>query len=171
MFALLTKGQYVESPIPKWGDSRTAAFASDLTTVLRRHSPAIVLPTVRDADYCAVPVAALDACVAHTLRTLQKQGIRYTKNAWDCEDFVNELHQVLRKSAALAGIERAPLSCVVNAMLDHGFAGVHPKPGSAHALACVLTESGPFIIECQNGTRCPIEVYPNKARMYEAWNL
>jgi hypothetical protein len=147
------------------------AKVSSLTDALRRHAPLLRVAAARDTDYCAVPVAVLEACIRHTLHALEKQGIKYTKNAWDCEDFVNELHQTLRKAAALARIELSPVSCVVSAALDHGFAGVHPKPGAMHALGCVLTEAGPFIIECQNGTKCPIEQYPNKATLAEAWNL
>lgn len=168
-FAILSKNQYVATHLPPWSGGSPAQVA-DFITAIRRHSPLCVFPMARnDADYCSVPVAVLEAAIRHTLQSLDKQGIKYRKNAFDCEDFVNELHQTLRKMAAKAGVERSPISCMIRVMLTYDFANV--KPGGAHALACIQTDAGPFVVESQNGLKCPIEEYPNRAAIFDASNL
>jgi hypothetical protein len=169
MFAILTKGQYVESPLPLWvGQVRPAPLA-EFVSCLKRYSPIAVFPFYRDAGYCLVATKDLDSAITHTLRTLSNQGIKYTSNSWDCEDFVNELHQTIRKMAAKAGLEFAPITCVISVKAVNEWAGV--KPGGAHALASVMTELGPVVVETQNGKRCSIETYPNRAFIFEVSNL
>lgn len=169
-FAFLRKGEYVESPLPPWIGGAALASADDFRSAVIRHAPLCVFPLAKnDAEYCSVPVAVLEAAIRRTLATLTKQGIKYTANSWDCEDFVNELHQTIRKIAALAGILRAPITCQIRVLLHHEFATV--KPGGAHAMACVQTESGPFVVESQNGIKCPIEAYPNRTSIYDVSNL
>lgn len=169
-FSIIGSSQVATPAIPKWQGGVASASVVDFRLAILRHSPACRFPFVQaDAEYCTVPTDVLDAAISITLKTLAAQGISYTKNSWDCEDFVNELHQAIRKIAAKAGILRAPITCglAVDAKLPFGEV---TAPGG-HEVACVQTEAGPVIVESQNGQRCAIEAYPNRATLWEVSNL
>jgi hypothetical protein len=170
LFSIIGSSQVAIPAVPKWAVGAPVGSAFDLKAAVLRQSPGCKMPFISaDADYCLVPLVVLDAAVGRTLKVLAAEGIGYTKNAWDCEDFVNELHQNIRKMAAKAGILRAPVTCglaVANAL---PWANV--PAGNGHEVACVLTDEGPMVVEPQNGIRCPLAAYPNRGNILELSNL
>jgi hypothetical protein len=169
MFALLTKGQYVASLPPKWEGQSMPVTIQDLQASIRRHSPRANIAGGKDTAYIAVPYAVLTQAVQWTLNDLRKKGVVYTKNAFDCEDFVNKLHVTLREMAALANIQLSPLDCCIAVDCKHDWATV--PAGTMHALAAVYTDRGVVITESQNGQCVAIEEYPNRSTIVQADNF
>ena len=170
--AILPSGSIILPPLPVWpaGDRfRVMAGLAEFQSTLRRHSPAIRFGTAKDASYLLVPTSVLGAALAWTLRALAAQGVSYSGEAFDCEDFVNELDSTLRKMAARAGIRAAPLTCCLSVLQQNDWAGV--PGGGAHALAAVHTDSGVWIAESQNGRTTPVETFPNRSTMLLADNF
>lgn len=169
MFALLSKHQYVASKPPAWTGAPVFVTLADFQSSLRRHAPNCTMGYAKDGAFVVVPMTVLDAAANWTLTSLKNQGITYGPEAFDCENFVNELHQTLCKMAVLAGIKATPLTCCVMANLTHAWAGAGST--GAHALTGVLTNRGVVIMESQNGQRCAIEEYPNRSTIYRADNF
>lgn len=169
-FGFYSKGTIIIPPMPKWPEVATpVANIAAFQQAIRKHSPACRFGDLKDGAYMAVPVAALRLAIDWTLRALKEQGIVYTPESWDCENFVNEADQTLRKMAMRAGLKASPLTCCFTVNLSVEWAGV--APGRSHALMGTLTDSGVFVSESQNGQSCPIEVYPNRSGIAVADNF
>lgn len=169
-FGFYSKGTIIIPPMPKWPEGPTQRVTvADLQIAVQRHSPACRLGTQKDAEFIAVPAGILQPAILWTLRSLQAQGIVYTPESWDCENFVNEADQTLRKMAALAGLKASPLTCCISAVLTAEWANA--KPGGAHALMGTMTDRGLWISESQNGQTCAIELYPNRSTLTLADNF
>lgn len=171
-FALLRSGSIILPPLPVWpvGDRyRVTAGLAEFQSVLRRHSPGIRFGQAKDSSFVLVPIDVLRRALAWTLRSLSAQGIVYAGEAFDCEDFVNELDSTLRKMAARAGIHAAPLTCCLTVLQQNDWGAV--QAGGTHAVAVVQTDNGPWIAETQNGQATPIESYPNRSTLELADNF
>lgn len=160
-FGFYPKGTVILPPLPKWPEGqRQFVTILDLRNAVARHSPQVDIAGPKDAQYLLVPYSLINEACAWTLLALKRQGISYVTNSWDCENFVNELDQTLRKIAALAGITASPLTACISVRLNFMWAGV--PAGGYHALAGIMTDRGLIICESQNAQVCPIEQYPNR---------
>lgn len=160
-------------PMPEWPGDRKAVLVSydTITDTIRRHT---TLPCTfsapSDAELTLIPSTLLQAAVAWTIASLKAQGVGYTANAFDCENFQRELCQTLAKIAARAGIKASPATGGLSVQQRNDWAGVPGKPGMAHQVAAAQTELGLWVIESQQPTlnATPIEAYPNRAFIYAA---
>jgi hypothetical protein len=160
-FGFYSSGTIIIPPMPKWpAGINGIALVDAFKTIVQRHSPGCIFDDSYDASFIAVPHAIVGPALAWTLRSLQEQGVKYTAESWDCENFVNEADQTFRKMAAIAGIKASPLTCVLTVLPHIPWAGVLAT--GAHAIGCVMTDLGPWVFESQNGQVCPIETYPNR---------
>lgn len=167
MFSFFGHSQVRMKPLPQWPSGpRTSATYAALCDELRRHSPLIACEPAQDADYVLLPHALLKAAIDVALSRLWSDGVRYTRNSWDCEDFRNELCQTVRKIAARAGIPVAALIGGIDVIQDKPWANV--AAGGTHALALAHTDAGPVVIEAQNGTLAPLSLYPNRQGILRA---
>lgn len=167
-FALLSSGQYVAAPLPAWrGESRRVLWGEIAQTLLR-HSPQTIINAPSDSAFDSVPDELLAPAVGWTLRTLAGQGVRYTAESFDCENFQRELCQTLAKMAAVAGLRLAPATGGLYAEQRFPYGGT--PAGGYHAVCAVwLTRAGLTVVEPQAaGISTPIEAYPNRASIREA---
>lgn len=169
-FAIIRRGQYVMDPLPQWGDQpRIPVQRQALIEAVHKHSPqVVVLSHPLDSMYVLVPLPVLRAAAKRALYVMAKEGVRYVNNAWDCENYVNELHQVIRKMAAQAGITSSPLTACLSVRQEKAWAQV--PSGGGHAVAAVMTTEGLVICESQNGETIPFDMYPNRANAFEIGN-
>jgi hypothetical protein len=163
------KTQYLATALPAWVGPATFAPLASFTSILLRHSPHCQLSHAKDSAFLVTPQATLTAAIKHTLQNLDRQGVKYTPESWDCEDFVNEVHGTLRKMAAIAGHRGTPLTCCISVAAINPWANV--KSGGFHALLATLTENGVAVSESQNGITTTIETYPNRTTIVQADNF
>lgn len=169
-FGFYSKGTVILPPLPKWPEGATQLVdLAALKAAITKHSLLCRFGDAKDGVYLVTPILALRQAVEWTLRALDAQGVKYTAESWDCENFVNEVDQTLRKMAAISGIKASPLTCCLTVNLTVTWAGV--LPGRSHALMGTMTEAGLYITESQNGQSVPIEVYPNRNGIAVADNL
>ena len=157
-------------PLPKWpGDKQPLPVTYDaIKDTIRRHTTVPCnFGNASDAEFTLIPSALLAAAVAWTIASLKAQGVGYTANAFDCENFQRELCQTLAKVAARAGLKVSPATGGLSVMQNHAWGGV--QAGGNHQVACAMTELGLVIVESQQPilASTPIEAYPNRATIYD----
>lgn len=169
-FGFYSSGTIIIPPMPKWPAGPLARCTiADLKIAIQRHSPGCQFGLPKDSDFILTPTEAVMDAVKWTLRALAAQGITYTPESWDCENFVNEADQTLRKMAALAGIKASPLTCVLSVQLVNPWGGT-TGPGM-HALMGTMTDAGLMVSEAENGQTCGLELYPNRSTILTADNF
>ena len=157
-------------PLPEWpGDRKPIPVTYDAIkdTVARHTTVPCEYKGASDSAFTAIPTALLAPAVQWTIASLKAQGIGYTENAFDCENFQRELCQTLAKIAARAGLKVSPATGGLSVIQKEAWGGV-PANG-LHQVACAYTEHGLFIIESQQPvlTATPIELYPNRAYIFD----
>jgi len=159
-------------PMPEWPGDRKPMPVSygDIRGTIARHTT-LVCDYGRPSDdaFTAIPTVLLGPAVKWTLAALKAQGVSYSANAFDCENFQRELCQTFAKIAARAGFKVAPATGGLSVVQKHAWAGTAASSGS-HQVASVMTEHGLFIIEPQQPQLAisPIEAYPNRAYIFDA---
>ena len=165
-FRWLSSRDIVLAPLPEFSAQVRPASFSLLRNEIARHSPACVFEPELDSAYFLVPSSLLRSAISWTFAELHAQGVGYTANSWDCDDFAAELCQVLRKCAARAGIKVAPLVGQLAVFQQNGWANV--APGGYHAVVAVLTDAGVLIVESQNGETVLLDSYSNRNHIFRA---
>lgn len=79
----------------------------------------------------------------------------------DCDDFADAFDLAASWQVRSCNIEAAPVVGCIYVTQSYAWANV--PAGGRHALNCVLTDEGLYIVEPQNGQCCPIQDYPNRA--------
>lgn len=156
--------------MPEWpaGVAAKPVSYTDITlTVLRHTKVQCKFGTPSDDTFTVIPSILLSLAVAWTIASLKAQGVGYTKNAFDCENFQRELCQTLAKIAARAGINASPATGGLSVNQLNAWGGV-PSCGS-HQVAAAMTELGLFVIESQQPVLAasPIEAYPNRTTIFD----
>lgn len=164
-FAWLQSGSIILPPLPQWTGPRALSLFDVIRPPLVRHSPFLTIVPPKDRHYIPVAVADLKAIIAWSLK-LQAAIGGFKPEGRDCDDFADVFDLAVSWMVRAAGIEAAPLVGCISVIAAHDWATV--KAGGAHALNCVLTDGGLWIVEPQNGTACPVELYPNRAHILAA---
>lgn len=164
--ALLRNGSLILPPLPKWpkwqGPTTTLLPVAQAIT---RYSPACTFTGPKDRTFVTVPLASLKEIIAWTLR-LQNQLGGFIAESRDCDDFADAFDCAVSWMVAKAGLTAAPVVGCLSVVQHEAWAGV--PAGGGHALNCVMTEQGLFIVEPQTGQTCPLETYPNRAAIFAA---
>jgi hypothetical protein len=169
-FALIASDAVILPALPAWpAGANTLVSISDFIAEISRQSYGAKIDSPKDSQFIAVPQQALDAAIAYTLRLLAKQGVSYTAESFDCEDFVNAVDSTLRMMTAKAGIKAAPLTCCLTVATSVSWADV--PAGGYHAVMATMTEAGVVVSESQNGKSIQFSIYPNRSGVIEVSNL
>ena len=165
-FAILRNGSIILPPLPKWpAEGRAFVFIHEAHAAITKHSPNCVFSGQKDMRFIVVPHSALKEVIAWTLR-LQNQLGGFISESRDCDDFADAFDCAVSWMAAKARISAAPLVGNISVRQVQSFAGV--PQGGGHALNCVMTDQGLYIVEPQNGQACHIDEYPNRASIFAA---
>lgn len=156
-------------PMPEWpGDRKPVpvTYENIKNTVARHTTVPCKYASPSDAFLTTVPSTLLAPAVQWTIASLKAQGIGYTENAFDCENFQRELCQTFAKIAARSGLKVSPATGGLTVIQSHAWGNA--SAGGFHNVVAVQTEHGLFIIESQEPTltTCPIELYPNRAFIF-----
>jgi hypothetical protein len=169
-FAVLKNDDVILRALPAWpAGPRTLVSLGDFTAEIARQSPHVSVEPAKDSQFIAVPASALSGAIAYTLAALAKQGVSYTAESFDCEDFVNAVDLTLRMMAAKAGIKAAPLTACLTVSASVTWADV--MAGGYHAIMATMTDAGVFVSESQNGQSIALPLYPNRSGIIEVSNL
>lgn len=156
-------------PLPKWPDSKPLPVTYDeiMATIQRHTTVPCKFAAPSDAQLTAIPSSLLAPAVQWTIASLKAQGVGYTDNAFDCENFQRELCQTFAKIAARAGLKISAATGGISVVQKHAWGGV--PAGGSHQPAVVQTEHGLFVVESQQPVlaACPIEAYPNRAFIFD----
>lgn len=156
-------------PLPEWPDRKVSSvlFGDIMATIQRHTTMACRFAQPSDSEFTAIPTALLAPAVAWTIASLKAQGVGYSANAFDCENFQRELCQTFAKIAARAGLKVSPATGGISAVQQHAWGGT--AAGGNHQVAVVQTEHGLFVVESQQPVlaACPIEAYPNRAFVFD----
>lgn len=157
-------------PMPEWPGDRKPVVVSygDIRGTIARHTT-LVCEYGRPSDdsFTAIPTGLLAPAVKWTIAALKAQGVGYTKNTFDCENFQRELCQTLAKIAARAGLQASPGAGGLSVVQKNAWAGTAAV--GTHQVTAVMTEHGLFVIESQQPELAitPIEAYPNRAFIFD----
>lgn len=171
LFRIVSGSTLCLPPLPALGavGLRTVAFA-DIAASLRRHSPACLVSVPKDSHFISVPTGLLQPALAWTFARLDALGLRYAPEVFDCDDFAAELERTLVYIFARAGQPGAPATGTLTVRQQASFGGVAGVPIGTHALNCVQTDTGLWVLEPQARqlTAAPIEHYPNRTGIIAA---
>jgi hypothetical protein len=164
-FAWLQSGSIILPPLPRWQGPMRNASIGDTVLSLLRFSPGCKLSEFVDARYCVVPLAGLPELIKWA-RKLQFEIGGFKPDARDCDDFADAFDLAASWQARSCNVEAAPVvGCIVVRQVN---AWADVPAGGRHALNCVETDDGTYIVEPQNGLYCPIALYPNRAHIESA---
>lgn len=164
-FALLPSGSIILPPLPAWRGPRVPAGFDLVRSALLRQSPHCAITGAKDLAFVPVGLTDLKAAIAWSLR-LQAQIGGFKPEGRDCDDFADAFDLAVSWMVRAAGIEAAPFVGCISVLQATEWAGV--PAGGGHALNCVLTDAGLWIVEPQNGQACPVESYVNRTHIFAA---
>ena len=154
------------SRIPKWREpERTEVITmSELISAVQKQLPGVPL-TSTDVKFKFVSYQWLEEFVDWTWTFDREIGLEYVPESFDCDDFAMAFSLFANRAASIAGVKATPLVGRIVVRQDTAFGGVGATPGKNHALVCVATDRGIYIVEPQTNTPfrlVPLAEYKNK---------
>lgn len=127
-------------PLPIWVEANhPPVSAVQVANEARRIIPGIIV-TYSDSTFSLVSKDWLDDYVTWTWEAAKVNGVEYTAESFDCEDFAIGFYFFASRAAGKHGSKAAPLIARIV---------VAPSPSSRHELIAVATDKGIFVVEPQ----------------------
>jgi hypothetical protein len=102
-----------------------------------------------DSTYTLVSYDWLQRYLDWSWQAAKADGLDYTAESFDCEDFADAFALFVRRAAGRAGVKASPLAATLKVAQNITFAGVPGSPGSAHEVVGIATDRGIYVIESQ----------------------
>lgn len=135
--------------IPAWQPPTDARIftAQEVRAELELLVPPGASVRFSDGHYTLVSYEWLQRYLAWTWEAAKADGLEYTPESFDCEDFADAFALFVRRAAARAGVRASPLVPTLTVIQSTAWA--HVPAGGAHEVSAVATDRGHFVIEPQ----------------------
>jgi hypothetical protein len=155
---------------PQWRPPENTQIVTMAELVQLAHAQLPGVPiTASDVKFQLVSYQWLEEFVEWTWTFDREIGLDYVPESFDCDDYAMMFSLFSSRVASLAGVKASPLVGRIVVRHDIAFGGVKATPGKNHALICVATDRGIYIVEPQ--TNSPFRLVPLTKYKNRIWKL